>query len=333
MNKQNKSLDILQVMLVIAAALLAILGIIGMSVQADSVPLEKMMTAESPLAQYYNLPDGNPYVQKIGQTLTLEEGIDLTLDEIIIGDCWLSYSLILSGDIAENTTSIHSFSTLINDDVPVFTSSTGMMTKLVRDIPSVMDFSQGRFEGENRFVDPHKFVLELAGMSIYQLINGMLQEYTVEGAWKFEFEADAKTLIGDTRHYPLDKSIKLASGTLSFTELAVSPADQRLYAKYEGSDEQSVGFVVMRTDDGSENWLMLSGYTRSGEEPMTLFYENVIAMDAADGNYSGNFFEAIQHSEKLELIPRLGSNNVMFDQREQSTTAMEEEKIVIDLLK
>ena len=333
MKLREKTLDHFKSILLIAIVLLLGLSVIGASADHESDSSERILTDESPISQYYHLPAGNPYVQKIDQTITLEEGIDLTLDEIIIGDRWLSYSLILSGEIGDNATSFYgSDSSLFADDEPVMLSSTGAVFNLDWEKPALFYLTQMTYDEGKEFDSPQQFTLEISNLSIYQNVNGISQEYTIEGLWRFEFEADGAAMIQATQHYALEHSIVLDSGTLTLKEFEISPARQQLVATYEGMNEQSVGFFVMRSDDGSENWLHLQFSSRTGSEPLKLIYENQPVWAAQDGNYSNNFYPSIQKSEKLELIPRLGSNNVMPKDQAKKTVAMDEEIIIIDLL-
>ncbi len=305
----NKTRFFTSIILPLMAVMLMTTGTaFGVAAQEEDDP-QRTLKPGDPLTQYYLLETGNPYVNEIGITRETDEGILLTLNQVLIEKGRVSLAMTISGDLPANTFSVHTQDeVLIDGEYPKGGSSgIGEMFRVTGEDLAIVNISVIDQDWDIPFDQPVSFTLNIDELNIYYGNSAEeILSYSIEGPWVFEFEADGSAMAAATKIYQLDQSFPLDDGTFTLAELLVTPASQRLFATFDGENNPSVGYYALRLDDGSTVMLTCRGISTNiliaPLKTMKFFTER-----EQMGNFTGNVYSRLQNSKTVTFVPYIGN--------------------------
>lgn len=271
--------------------------------------------APGSLSELYNLPADNPYINQIQFTQQVDEGIELTLAEVVLDQDHLIYSLILSGDIPANSTNFYLNGEILCDGEPCsfdlgpnwIVPSEGIPPALM----GVADSEIFSFEA-NPVGDQFQVKMTITEIEIISQVDpenseSSIRSYFIQGPWFFEFAVDGSAVTEKTTRYQLDSQFSVNGSDYELKELVISPLSQRIRLISSG-EMNLIEYITIQPDDGEEIPLSLRS-TQSGYQDTvsTSMYEIVQSMDKE--RPLGNYFAEMDQAEKLTITPWLGDHS------------------------
>ena len=295
-------------------------------------------TAHKTLSELYNLPDGNAYVSTIQSSQEIDEGIELTLGEIILDQEQLIFSVILSGDLPTN-----SFNFDLTAEINCEGEVCGFAAGPEWFVPSEdkSNAIMGIVKAELFLSDPNTIPDEIQGnltigeMEIRSKItpedpDSLTRSYTIQGPWTFAFSADKTAIKEDTRRYEISNQFSVDGNDYEIVALVASPVSQHITLT-SNSDPNFIGYITVRPDDGEEIPFFLRS-TRSGymDPYSTSTYE---IFKSPEGERSmGNYFPELSQAETLTLTPWLSDLAVYPEKTYLDTEPLREFQVTVPVL-
>lgn len=287
------------------------------------------------LTDFYNLEPDNPYVADINITHTAEEGIDITLGQAILDQGQLIYSLLITGDLPDNT--VNAFSNdlcYFNGDDRIIDGKEEYPLWIDGEEPTLVLINTAEFFQSDSQPDADTVAVKLV-LPYLEIISSLQEEnnepayqnYIIEGPWSFEFEISGKAIAADTEIYELSKSYEAMGETYSTEKLIITPVSQRIHGT-STAETPAIDYYSMVTDDGSEISMRLS---RSGWKAGDTAYSTIYLTEIGDpeSNWTGNAYDIIKKSKTLTLIPCLLNNQTDWRRSIKNTTPLESEAITL----
>ncbi len=287
------------------------------------------------LTDFYNLEPDNPYVIDINITQTVEEGIDITLRQAILDQGQLIYSMLITGDLPDN--SVNAFSNdlcYFNGDDQIAGGTEGYPLRIDGEEPTLMLVNSVEFFQSEPQLDADIVAVKLI-LPYLEIISSLqdgnnepaYQSYIIEGPWSFEFEVSGEAIAADTEIYELSKIFEAKGETYSTEKLVITPISQRIYGT-STAETPAIDYYSMVTEDGSEISMRLS---RSGWKAGDTAYSTIYLTEIGDpeSNWTGNAYDIIKKSKTLTLIPCLLNNQTDWRRSIKNTTPLESEAITL----
>ncbi len=271
------------------------------------------------LTELFGLPEDSPYVQDIGQIQTVPhtidstapdaQDIDIKLDQILVEKDKLTYAIIVSGNLPQDSDRVSFEENLtINDEaIRVWHGS-----NYRRMLPNVIiQYTTWNMEDFFREAGIYHFELSLSGLTFTDY--SWTKKNRIKGSWVFEFDIDTHNLVENSAIYPIAKEFELDNLRYSIDELIINPIRQSLTVrKYDGhllkpepENWEKLAIFQLITDDGSE-FLLTMKNLQSDKDGNTVYSFEI----------QDNAYEQLKNASSFQLVPYVtpsASNRVKFD--------------------
>ncbi len=306
-----KSFTIKQVCIAALIALLIILTGWFLFVRPAAAKNEPMQP-DNYLTQFLKLNTNSGYTNRIGLTADPVEGVYVTLDEFLIEDRQYSYSLLISGDLPENISTMvfHQMELMLDGKWFDQGLGGGIIFPVEGKTPAIAVVSTRnttQWMANLPTTRPLTLTLTLGDLVLYlDGVNGEITSYEVEGSWTFEFEADGSATAAETHAIALNHHFS-ADRDYQLLELLITPASQRLYMSvYDAVDHPEVGTIGLRTDDDNLVIFRLSktfSDDSDRDENGKPFAHLTFIPDMPKSDYAANRYDTLKSSKTLTIIP------------------------------
>lgn len=291
-----------------AAAALLFLAVIAFTPQGKVVLAQvgnSLAEIGHTLTEWLGLPKGSPYVTEIDQFVSQEssvremEGIDVKLDQVLVEDHNISFSVLVGGELPEGTQWVRLYETIEIDGQP--SSSAGGTSMRLDEDPGVIQYLMTHNIKESLLgTDPLHVKIYWKQMDL----SGPGFTERLSGNWSFDFELDPAGITADTRLFSLSERIDLGKTRYEIDQLQISPVRQRFVVRKYQLDENGnilpesgpvgegnlAGFLL-QTEDGGQAAFKIANVS-SDEKGVVLFYEPAASQ-----------FDMLDQSGSWEVIP------------------------------
>lgn len=283
------------------------------------------------LAALYKLPADNQFVNQYFQTQEIEEGISLTLGEAFYDGDQIIFTLILEGDLPDNSINFSDpghRELLVNGEMTGFGGS-GYILRDENDPNALVSLQEILLDEDSidSRSDKIHLSLNIKDIVIYSLIepdneNSPFRSYTISGSWTFEFEIDGSALAKMTEIYEINQTFTVDGTDYTVEKLVISPVNQKIVMT-SGEERNFIEYWTIRSDKGAELPLQLRSTSSNILDP-TYRSTYLALVDFLSSERINNYYQVLNGADTLTITPWLGNMAYYPDKTYLDTTKLSE---------